>query len=182
MECRRCHRSDYSWQTTEARLADIKNQITIDITEDGVRRRALCVLADSFREMPNPVALEGHTDATGQKDGPNGNWKPSTCSSPWAPWRRPRLTSSSPNASACPTACCGWRRRRGRSRACARPWRTSGHRCGRAMGAAWPRSAKAAGVRAASSACPSKRPWRSSRGPGGGTGVGSSGAGPGAWV
>ena len=88
-------------ETIEARLADIKNQIKIDITEDGVRiqlvdrdgkdmfpaasavpsvdcKRALRVLADSFREMPNPVAIDGHTDATGQNDGQNGNWKLST--------------------------------------------------------------------------------------------------------
>jgi len=85
----------------ETKLADIKNQVKIDITEDGVRiqlvdrdgrdmfqpgsskpttdcDRALRVISESFRELPNPIALEGHTDSIGQNDGPKGNWQLST--------------------------------------------------------------------------------------------------------
>ena len=88
-------------ETIEQRLADIKNQIKVEITEDGVRiqlvdrdgkdmfksgsgepsadcKRAIKVIAESFRELPNPIAVEGHTDSTGTNDGPNGNWKLST--------------------------------------------------------------------------------------------------------
>jgi chemotaxis protein MotB len=88
-------------KTIETRLADIKNQIKIEITEDGVRiqlvdregkdmfqpgsskptkdcDRALRLISESFRELPNPIALEGHTDSLGQNDGPNGNWQLST--------------------------------------------------------------------------------------------------------
>jgi chemotaxis protein MotB len=88
-------------ETIETRLADIKNQIKIEITEDGVRiqlvdregrdmfqpgsskptkdcDRALKIISESFRELPNPIALEGHTDSLGNNDGPNGNWQLST--------------------------------------------------------------------------------------------------------
>lgn len=88
-------------KTIETRLSDIKNQIKVEITEDGVRiqlvdrdgkdmfksgsgepsadcKRAIKVIAESFRELPNPIAVEGHTDSTGTNDGPNGNWKLST--------------------------------------------------------------------------------------------------------
>ena len=85
----------------QEQLGDIKNQVKIDITEDGVRiqlvdkdgkdmfqagnsepsdicKRALKVLADSFKSLPNPVAVEGHTDSVGRNDGPGGNWNLST--------------------------------------------------------------------------------------------------------
>ena len=87
----------------EERLKEYKNELIIDTFDNGVRiqmvygegnpffesassqltedaRRVLRVIADTVREMPNQVAVEGHTDAK-PLGGPNArytNWELST--------------------------------------------------------------------------------------------------------
>jgi chemotaxis protein MotB len=109
-------------KTIETRLSDIKNQIKVEITEDGVRiqlvdrdgkdmfksgsgepsadcKRAIKVIAESFRELPNPIAVEGHTDSTGTNDGPNGNWKLSTRARAHRPRGRSKRRAWTPTSS-----------------------------------------------------------------------------------
>lgn len=85
----------------ENKLGDIKDQIMVDIFEGGVRiqlvdsegkpmfdlgapkptdtaLRILQVLGDNIKAMPNPVAIEGHTDALTYKSATYGNWELST--------------------------------------------------------------------------------------------------------
>jgi len=87
----------------EERLKEYKNELIIDTFDNGVRiqmvygegnpffesassqltedaRRVLRVIADTVREMPNQIAVEGHTDAK-PLGGPNArytNWELST--------------------------------------------------------------------------------------------------------
>ena len=85
----------------DKQLGEMKDQVKVEVTEDGVRvqlvdadgrdmfqsgaegptalgRKAMKVIADSFKKMPNPIAIDGHTDAVGQDEGRNGNWALST--------------------------------------------------------------------------------------------------------
>ncbi|MDI6800533.1 MAG: flagellar motor protein MotB [Thermodesulfovibrionales bacterium] len=85
----------------EEKLGDIKDQVIVDIFEGGVRiqlvdkegkpmfdlgsskltslgARILPVIADQVKSMPNPVAVEGHTDSIGYKASNYSNWELST--------------------------------------------------------------------------------------------------------
>lgn len=88
-------------QAIEAKLGDVKDQIMVDIFEGGVRiqlvdtegksmfdvgssrptaiaMRILQVIGDNVKSLPNPVAIEGHTDALAYKSTTYGNWELST--------------------------------------------------------------------------------------------------------
>lgn len=85
----------------EEKLADIKDQIIVDIFEGGVRiqlvdkegkpmfdlgsaeptpmaRRIMQVIGEQIKDLPNQVAVEGHTDALAYKTSHYSNWELST--------------------------------------------------------------------------------------------------------
>lgn len=85
----------------ENNLGDIKDQVLVDIFEGGVRIqlvdkagkpmfdmgstrptslavRILSVIGDKIKVLPNPVAVEGHTDAVAYRSGAYSNWELST--------------------------------------------------------------------------------------------------------
>lgn len=85
----------------EEKLGDIKDQVIVDIFEGGVRiqlvdkegkpmfdlgsskptplaERILRVIGDNIKSQPNPVAVEGHTDALTYKGSEYSNWELST--------------------------------------------------------------------------------------------------------
>lgn len=85
----------------EAKLGDIKDQVMVDNYEGGVRiqlldtegkamfdvgspnpaniaTRVLKVVGDNISNLPNQVAIEGHTDSLGYKSATYGNWELST--------------------------------------------------------------------------------------------------------
>jgi chemotaxis protein MotB len=85
----------------EAKLGDIDDQILVDIFEGGVRiqlvdkegkamfdlgsskptpiaLRILQVIADNIKSMPNPLAVEGHTDSLMYSSAYYSNWELST--------------------------------------------------------------------------------------------------------
>ncbi len=85
----------------EGKLGDIKDQILVDIFEGGVRiqlvdkegkpmfdlgsskptplaLRILQVIGDNIKSMPNPVAIEGHTDSLLYSSTHYSNWELST--------------------------------------------------------------------------------------------------------
>lgn len=87
--------------TTAEKLGDVRDQILVDTVEGGVRIqlvdkdgkpmfdagsskptplavRVLQVVGDTIGSMPNPVALEGHTDSTGFRGASQSNWDLST--------------------------------------------------------------------------------------------------------
>jgi chemotaxis protein MotB len=88
-------------EVVEAKLGDIKDQIIVDIFEGGVRiqlvdkegkpmfdlgssqptslaLRILQVIGDNIKSLPNPVAIEGHTDSLAYRSATYGNWELST--------------------------------------------------------------------------------------------------------
>jgi chemotaxis protein MotB len=88
-------------EAVEAKLGDIKDQIIVDIFEGGVRiqlvdkegkpmfdlgssqptplaLRILQVIGDNIKSLPNPVAIEGHTDSLAYRSSSYGNWELST--------------------------------------------------------------------------------------------------------
>ncbi|HET6514362.1 MAG TPA: flagellar motor protein MotB [Thermodesulfovibrionales bacterium] len=88
-------------KAVEERLGDIKDQVIIDVFEGGVRiqlvdkegkpmfnlgastptplaSKILQVIGDSIGNLPNPVAIEGHTDSLLYKSSTYGNWELST--------------------------------------------------------------------------------------------------------
>lgn len=88
-------------QAIETKLGDIKDQVMVDMYEGGVRiqlvdmegktmfdvgssrptpiaMRILQVIGDNVKSLPNPVAIEGHTDALAYKSTTYGNWELST--------------------------------------------------------------------------------------------------------
>lgn len=85
----------------EDKLSDIKDQVIVDIFEGGVRiqlvdkegkpmfdlgsveptplaKRSLEVIAQQIKDLPNQVAVEGHTDALAYKGSHYTNWELST--------------------------------------------------------------------------------------------------------
>lgn len=85
----------------EGKLGDINDQILVDIFEGGVRiqlvdkegkpmfdlgsskptplaLRILQVIGDNIKSMPNPVAIEGHTDSLSYSSTHYSNWELST--------------------------------------------------------------------------------------------------------
>ena len=85
----------------EEKLGDIKDQILVDIFEGGVRiqlldnegnpmfdlgatnptaiaMRILQVIGENIKTLPNPVAIEGHTDSLVYKGTSYSNWELST--------------------------------------------------------------------------------------------------------
>ncbi len=85
----------------EEKLGDIKDQVLVDIVEGGVRiqlvdkegkpmfdlgssqltplaERILKVIGENVISQPNPVAIEGHTDALAFRSSEYGNWELST--------------------------------------------------------------------------------------------------------
>lgn len=85
----------------EGKLGDINDQILVDIFEGGVRiqlvdkegkpmfdlgsskptplaLRILQVIGDNIKSMPNPVAIEGHTDSLSYSSNHYSNWELST--------------------------------------------------------------------------------------------------------
>jgi chemotaxis protein MotB len=85
----------------ENKLSDIKNQVLVDIFEGGVRIqlvdnegnpmfdlgattptstavRILQVIGDNIKTLPNPVAIEGHTDSLAYSGSAYSNWELST--------------------------------------------------------------------------------------------------------
>ncbi|MFN3396119.1 MAG: flagellar motor protein MotB [Thermodesulfovibrionales bacterium] len=85
----------------EDKLSDIKDQVIVDIFEGGVRiqlvdkegkpmfdlgssrptpmaTRILQVIGDNIKSLPNPVAVEGHTDSLTYKSSSYSNWELST--------------------------------------------------------------------------------------------------------
>jgi chemotaxis protein MotB len=85
----------------EGKLGDIKDQILVDVFEGGVRiqlvdqegkamfdlgsskptpiaLRILQVIADNIKSMPNPLAVEGHTDSLMYSSTYYSNWELST--------------------------------------------------------------------------------------------------------
>jgi chemotaxis protein MotB len=85
----------------EGKLGDIKDQILVDIFEGGVRiqlvdkegkamfdlgsskptpiaLRILQVIGDNIKSMPNPLAVEGHTDSLTYSSASYSNWELST--------------------------------------------------------------------------------------------------------
>jgi chemotaxis protein MotB len=85
----------------EEKLGDIQDQILVDVFEGGVRiqlvdsdgkpmfdigsskptllaERILKVIGDSMKNLPNSVAIEGHTDSLTYKSGDYSNWDLST--------------------------------------------------------------------------------------------------------
>jgi chemotaxis protein MotB len=89
-------------QAIEAQLGDIKDQIMVDVFEGGVRiqlvdkagkpmfdvgssdptpmaTRIMHVIGEQVKSMPNPVSVEGHTDALAfRASATRGNWELST--------------------------------------------------------------------------------------------------------
>jgi chemotaxis protein MotB len=88
-------------QAIEGKLGDIKDQILVDVFEEGVRiqlvdkegkqmfdlgsskltpiaLRILRVIADNIKSMPNPLAIEGHTDSLMYSSTYYSNWELST--------------------------------------------------------------------------------------------------------
>ncbi len=88
-------------KTIENKLADIKDQVLVDIFEGGVRiqlvdkegrpmfelgssqptplaKRILKVITENIKTIPNKVAIEGHTDALAYKSSAYTNWELST--------------------------------------------------------------------------------------------------------
>jgi len=85
----------------EEKLSDLKDQVLVDNFEGGVRvqiihkdgrpifekgsfsftpegQRALALVADRLKELPNKFAVEGHTDSLGYSDSRYTNWELST--------------------------------------------------------------------------------------------------------
>ncbi len=85
----------------EEKLKFVKNQIFVDVVEGGVRiqivdmegspmfnlgsadptakaRQILAIVADNIRDVPNRVAIEGHTDSAPFRGGQITNWELST--------------------------------------------------------------------------------------------------------
>jgi chemotaxis protein MotB len=85
----------------EDKLGDIKDQVLVDMFEGGVRiqivdkdgkpmfdvgssrptplaLRILQVVGDNVKSLPNPVAVEGHTDSLAYSSSHYGNWELST--------------------------------------------------------------------------------------------------------
>jgi chemotaxis protein MotB len=88
-------------QAIEQKLGDIKDQVLVDVFEGGVRiqlvdkagkpmfdlgstqptpmaLRILEVIGENVKAMPNPVAVEGHTDSLAYRSDNYGNWELST--------------------------------------------------------------------------------------------------------
>ncbi len=88
-------------QAIQDKLYDIQDQILVDIFDGGVRiqlidkegkptfdigsskptpiaKRILEVIGDSIKNLPNPVAIEGHTDSLNYKSSSYSNWDLST--------------------------------------------------------------------------------------------------------
>lgn len=88
-------------QAIEVKLGDIKDQVLVDVFEGGVRiqlvdkagkpmfdlgspsptkmaLRILQVIGDNIKALPNPVAVEGHTDSLAYRGSTYGNWELST--------------------------------------------------------------------------------------------------------
>ncbi len=88
-------------QAIEEKLGDIKDQITVDTFEGGVRIqlvdkegkpmfdlgsseptplacRIMKVLGEQIKVLPNPVSVEGHTDSLAFRSSTRGNWELST--------------------------------------------------------------------------------------------------------
>ncbi|MHB8092329.1 MAG: flagellar motor protein MotB [Syntrophales bacterium] len=85
----------------EEKLASVKNQVTVDIIEGGVRvqitdteggmmfpsgsadltekaKEILRIVAENIKNVPNRIAVEGHTDAAPFKGAERTNWELST--------------------------------------------------------------------------------------------------------
>ncbi|MBF0328637.1 MAG: OmpA family protein [Nitrospirae bacterium] len=84
-------------KSVKDKLGALEKNIQIDITEDGVRiqitdpdgtlftpgsphptpkaKQILKVVADNIKDMPNLIAVEGHTDGSGYQVGRNTNWE-----------------------------------------------------------------------------------------------------------
>ncbi len=85
----------------EEKLKFVKNQVFVDVVEGGVRiqivdmegspmftlgsadptvkaRQILAIVADNIRDVPNRVAIEGHTDSAPFRGGQITNWELST--------------------------------------------------------------------------------------------------------
>lgn len=85
----------------DAQLASLKDQVLVDTTDDGVRvqivdaegslmfplggsqpteraKQILTLVAGNMKELPNKVAIEGHTDAAPFKGAETTNWELST--------------------------------------------------------------------------------------------------------
>jgi chemotaxis protein MotB len=88
-------------KAVEEKLASVKNQVTVDIIEGGVRvqitdteggmmfpsgsadltekaKEILRLVADNIKDVPNRIAVEGHTDAAPFKSAERTNWELST--------------------------------------------------------------------------------------------------------
>ncbi|MHB8829315.1 MAG: OmpA/MotB family protein, partial [Syntrophales bacterium] len=88
-------------EAIEEKLASVKNQITVDIIEGGVRvqitdteggmmfpsgssdltekaKEILRIVAENIKNVPNRIAIEGHTDAAPFKGAERTNWELST--------------------------------------------------------------------------------------------------------
>lgn len=88
-------------QAVEEKLASVKNQVTVDITEGGVRvqitdteggmmfpsgsaeltekaKEILRIVSENIKTVPNRIAIEGHTDAAPFKSAEKTNWELST--------------------------------------------------------------------------------------------------------
>jgi chemotaxis protein MotB len=88
-------------QAIEVKLGDIKDQITVDIFEGGVRIqlvdkagkpmfdlgsseptplaiRIMQVIGEQIKGLPNSVSVEGHTDSLAYRSSSYGNWELST--------------------------------------------------------------------------------------------------------
>jgi chemotaxis protein MotB len=85
----------------EQKLASVRNQVTVDVIEGGVRvqitdtdggmmfpsgsaeltekaKEILRVVSENIKNVPNRIAVEGHTDAAPFKGGAKTNWELST--------------------------------------------------------------------------------------------------------
>lgn len=84
-------------KSVKDKLGSLEKNILIDIAEDGVRiqitdpdgilftpgsphptpkaKQILQVVADNIKDMPNLIAVEGHTDGSGYQVGRNTNWE-----------------------------------------------------------------------------------------------------------
>lgn len=88
-------------KAVEEKLASVKNQVTVDIMEGGVRvqitdteggmmfpsgsaeltgkaKEILRIVAENIKTVPNRIAIEGHTDAAPYKSAEKTNWELST--------------------------------------------------------------------------------------------------------
>jgi chemotaxis protein MotB len=88
-------------QETENRLAEVKDQVMVEVFDGGVRiqlvdktgqpvfplgkssltpvgRKMLEVVADGIKDVPNKIAIEGHTDALTYSSSRYTNWELST--------------------------------------------------------------------------------------------------------